>query len=88
MAGKQSKLMVTAAATYSLNFTRHPDGTCECRISTGARQFHPIRSASEHEVKFLAHVIVYDFESRRRDWECDVECETGWKSREEIISAP
>jgi len=77
------KRLTTEKNTYTLELTRHPGGW-ECRVFQGANEIvDSIRKAtSEHEAKFLGHVITYDLEGVRRDGECEAECESGWSAVE------
>jgi hypothetical protein len=78
---KQSKQLIVNGKTYILDLVQYPDATWECCISEGGKEVvHRVRkAASEHEVKFLGHVVAYDLENIRRDQECENECESGWK---------
>jgi hypothetical protein len=79
----QVKRLTTGKNTYTLDLTMHPAGW-ECRVFQGTNEMvDGIRKAtSEHEAKFLGHVIAYDLEGVRRDRECEAECESGWSAAE------
>ncbi len=77
---KQSKQLIIKGKKYILGLMQCPDATWECRISEGGKDVvHPVRKATEHEAKYLAHIIAYDLENLRRDQKCEDECESGWE---------
>jgi hypothetical protein len=77
---RQIKQLGIKGNTYTLRLTHYPDGW-ECEVFQNRKEaVQRIRkAASEHEVKFLGHVIAYDMENMRRDEECERECESGWE---------
>jgi hypothetical protein len=77
---RQTKVLPIKSETYTLQFERFADAY-ECQVfKAGQEIVHRVRkAASEHEVKFLGHVMAYNLAGLRRDQECDAECERGWE---------